>query len=219
MMKNKIMADTVQDTTTRITRLELGPFGTNVYIVMCLETRDSMLVDAPAEASKILHQLKGTSPKHIVITHSHIDHIGALHELKSKLKVPVAIHPLDSVKLASPPDLELNDGDTLNVGHLKVKVFHAPGHTPGSLCFLVGKYLISGDTIFPGGPGKTGTPADFRQIIDSIVTKIFPLPDDTEIYPGHGNPTVLGKAKKEFAIFASRPHDPNLHGDVLWLSS
>jgi hydroxyacylglutathione hydrolase len=115
--------------------------------------------------------------------------------------------------------MELKDGDTIEVGKLKFKVLHTPGHTPGSLCFLVGKYLISGDTIFPGGPGKTGTPADFKQIVKSLDTRLFVLPDDTHVYPGHGDGTVLGKEKKEFAIFASKPHDPNLCGDVLWLSS
>jgi len=83
---------------------------------------------------------------------------------------------------------------------------------------LTGRYLISGDTIFPGGPGKTGTSADFKQIVKSIETRLFVLPDDTEVYPGHGDATVLGNEKKAFATFASKPHHPNLCGDVLWLS-
>jgi len=213
------MESTAQDSDVKIKRLELGPFGTNAYIVVCQATGDSILVDAPAEAGEILRQLDGTNPRYIVISHSHFDHIQALDEVKSELKIPVAVHPLDAANLPSPPDAELADGDTINVGQLKIRVLHTPGHTPGGLSFLVGKHLISGDTIFPGGPGKTGTPADFRQIVDSIVTKIFVLPDDTEVYPGHGDPTVLGKEKKEFTIFVSRSHDPNLCGDVLWLSS
>jgi glyoxylase-like metal-dependent hydrolase (beta-lactamase superfamily II) len=87
------------------------------------------------------------------------------------------------------------------------------------VCFLTGKYLISGDTLFPGGPGKTGSPGNLEQIIESIKGKILPLPDDTYVYPGHGDSTVLRKEKEEFAVFSSRPHDPNLCGDVLWLSS
>ncbi|MBM3149038.1 MAG: MBL fold metallo-hydrolase [Chloroflexi bacterium] len=83
----------------------------------------------------------------------------------------------------------------------------------------MGKYLIAGDTIFPGGPGKTGAPADLKKIINSLVSKIFVLPDETEVYPGHGGSTVLGKEKKEFAVFNSKTHDPSLCGDVLWLSS
>jgi len=212
------MENVVQDNAVRITRLELGPFGTNAYIVVCQATGDSILVDAPGEADKVLSQLAGTKPKYIVITHSHIDHIGALEELRAKLKIPVAVHPKDAARLPSRPVFELNDGDIVEVGKLKLKVLHTPGHTPGSLCLLVGKYLISGDTIFPGGPGKTGTPADFKQIVKSIETKLFVLPDDTEVYPGHGDATVLGKEKKEFAVFASKPHDSNLCGDVLWLS-
>jgi glyoxylase-like metal-dependent hydrolase (beta-lactamase superfamily II) len=102
---------------------------------------------------------------------------------------------------------------------MSLKVLHTPGHTPGSLCFWVGKYLISGDTIFPGGPGQTKSPTDLKRIIESITRKIFVLPDDTAIYPGHGDSTLLRKEKEEFAIFSSRPHNPNLCGDVLWLSS
>jgi glyoxylase-like metal-dependent hydrolase (beta-lactamase superfamily II) len=213
------MTDVALDSNVRITRLELGPFGTNAYIVVCQTTGDSIVVDAPGEADEVLSQLAGTKPKYIVITHTHIDHIGALEELKSKLKIPVAVYSKDAARLPSRPDIELNDGDIVEVGKLKLKVLHTPGHTPGSLCLLVGKYLISGDTIFPGGPGKTGTPADFKQIVKSIENKLFVLSDDTEVYPGHGDATVLGKEKKEFADFASRRHDPNLCGDVLWLYS
>ena len=178
-----------------------------------------MLVDAPADAAKIVNRLEGTNLRYIIITHSHFDHTGALGELRSRFQVPIAAHPLDVARIPVSPDMELGDGDTIEVGQLTVRILHTPGHTPGSLCLLAGKYLIAGDTIFPGGPGKTGTPSDFKQIVDSIVAKIFPLPDDTEVYPGHGESTVLGKEKKEFAIFAGRTHDANLCGDVLWLSS
>ncbi len=117
-----------------------------------------------------------------------------------------------------PPHI-LNDGDIVSFGRIELKVLHTPGHTPGSLCFLYDKYLISGDTIFPGGPGRTGSPDSLRQIIKSITEKIFPLPDDTQVYSGHGDPTVLMREKKEYAIFSSRAHAPNLCGDVLWLSA
>jgi glyoxylase-like metal-dependent hydrolase (beta-lactamase superfamily II) len=213
------MTIVVEDNAIRVEKLELGPFGTNAYIVTCRRTQDSVLIDAPAEANIITDKLKNTTPKYILLTHNHIDHIGALAQLRAELKVPLAAHASDARNLTSPPEILLNDGDTVWLGELKFTVLHTPGHTPGSLCFGVGRYLISGDTIFPGGPGKTSSPDDFEQIIKSITEKIFVLPDDTQIYPGHGNSTVLKNAKEEFAVFASRPHEPNLCGDVLWLST
>ncbi len=208
-----------KDDYIQIDRLQLGAFGTNSYIIRCRVTGDSVLVDAPAEAAEILEQLKATNPVYILMTHNHMDHIGALSELKSKLGISIAAHPLDAKNLPSPADTLLGDSDTVSFGNIELRVLHTPGHTPGSLCFLTGKYLISGDTIFPGGPGMTGSPANLKQIIESITSKIFILPEDTQIYPGHGNSTILKKEKAEFAIFSSTPHDPNLCGDVLWLSS
>jgi len=95
-------------------------------------------------------------------------------------------------------------------------VLHTPGHTPGGLCFLTDKYLIAGDTLFPGGPGKTQSPADFRRIIESITQKLFELPEDTQVFPGHGEATTIKEAKQQYEVFSTRPHDPNLHGDVVW---
>jgi glyoxylase-like metal-dependent hydrolase (beta-lactamase superfamily II) len=210
------MAIIVENNAIRLEKLELGPFGTNAYIVGCPKTQDSALVDAPAEADFIMDELKNTSLKYIFLTHNHIDHIGALAQLRAELKAPLAAHTADTSNLTPPPEILLNDGDVIWVGELKFTVLHTPGHTPGSLCFVVGRYLISGDTIFPGGPGKTSSPDDFRQIIKSLTEKIFVLPDDTQIYPGHGDSTVLRKEKDEFAVFVSRPHARDLCGDVLW---
>ena len=203
----------------QIDKLNLGLFDTNSYIITCRLTGDSVLIDAPAEAAEILKRLKETNPRYILITHNHMDHLGALFELKSKLRIPVAVHPLDAKNLPSTPEILLNDGDTVSFGKITLRVLHTPGHTPGSLCFLTDKYLISGDTIFPGGPGRTKSPADLRQIVESITSKLFVLPDDTQIYPGHGDSTILKKEKAEFAIFSSQPHHPNLCGHVFWLSA
>ena len=213
------MSYSFEDDSVGIIKLELGPFGTNAYIIVCKSSGESILVDAPGDADKILDQLARTHPRYTVITHNHIDHIGALGELKSALGIPVAIHPLDAGGLQHPPDVDLKDGDIIDLGLLKIQVLHTPGHTPGSTCLLVGRYLLSGDTIFPGGPGKTWSPADFKAIVQSIETKILVLPDETGIYPGHGDATQVGTEKRAFAIFASRPHPPDLHGDVLWLSA
>jgi glyoxylase-like metal-dependent hydrolase (beta-lactamase superfamily II) len=201
----------------QIDRLKLGPFDTNSYILTCPLTGDSVLVDAPGEATEILKASEGTNPRYILITHNHMDHIGALSELRSRLRIPVGAHRLDAKGLPLRPDILLEDGEEVSCGNMSLRVLHTPGHTPGSLCFLVGKHLISGDTIFPGGPGKTKSPIDLKLIIQSITSKIFVLPDDTVLYPGHGDSTLLRKEREEFAIFSSRSHDPNLFGDVLWL--
>ena len=212
------MAIVANDENIQLERIETAPFGSNAYIIICKATRESVLIDAPGEAIQIEERLKGTFPKYILITHNHMDHTGALKQLKSRLNVPIAIHPSDADYLPSSPDITLTDGEIVTFGNVELTVIHTPGHTPGSLCFLTGKYLISGDTIFPGGPGKTDTPGDFKQIIKSISEKVFVLPDGVLVYPGHGDSTVLKKEKEEFAIFSSRPQAPNLCGDVTWLS-
>ena len=208
-----------KDDSIQIERFELGPYGTNAYILTCQQTQDSVLVDAPGDADRIIEHLRGTNPKYILMTHDHMDHVGALSQVKSELKVPVAAHTSDSGGLPLSPDMLLNDGDKVSFGNIQLEVMYTPGHTPGSLCFLTGKYLISGDTIFPGGPGKSGSPAAFKQIVESISSKIFALSDETEIFPGHGVTSTLEKEKKNFAIFSSKSHDPNLCGDVSWLDS
>lgn len=213
------MVVVARDDDIQIERLELSPFGTNAYIIICRKTGDSALIDTPGEADTIMDRLKGTNPRYILLTHNHMDHILALSELSSMLKVPIAAHALDTTNLPASVEMLLSDGDTVSLGDLELEVIHTPGHTPGSLCFRVGRYLISGDTIFNAGPGKTMSPKAFQQIVKSITEKIFVLPDDTQIYPGHGDSTVLKKEKDEFAVFSSRPHSPDLCGDIVWLSS
>ena len=210
------MALVAKDEKLQIDKLTLGPFDNNCYIVSCRVTGESVVVDAPTEAASILKGLEGTHQRFILITHTHMDHLGALSELKSNLGIPVAVHPLDARSLPVQPEMFLGDGDDVSFGRIKLRVLHTPGHTPGSLCFLTEKYLISGDTLFPGGPGKTGSPADLKQIIESLTEKIFLLPEDTEIYPGHGDSTLLSKEKEDFNAFLSRSHSPQLCGDVLW---
>ena len=187
------MTNIFNDENLRIDKLQLGPYGTNAYIVVCKDTSDSLVIDAPAEASTILSYLKDTTPRYILLTHDHMDHIGALTELRKALQVPLVAHAADSTQLSPAPETMVNDGDKFLLGNLEFNVLYTPGHTPGSICFLTGKHLFSGDTLFPGGPGKTWAPGAFSQIMDSIRTKLLILPDDTSIYPGHGETTVMKK--------------------------
>jgi hydroxyacylglutathione hydrolase len=213
------MTSVVKDDRIQIEKIELGPFGTNAYILICSNTGESVVVDAPADAGKILDLLKGTRPKYILMTHNHMDHTGALAELKSTLDLPIAAHADDTGGLPVPADQLLSDGDVISFGDIKLSVMHTPGHTPGSICFLTGSYLIAGDTLFPDGPGRTGSPADFKKILDSLTAKIFGLPDDTQVFSGHGNSTILVKERQAFEAFSARSHEPTLCGDVLWASS
>ncbi len=213
------MVTVVNDVVIRIEKLTLGPYETNAYIVICRKTGESLVVDAPAGASEIIDGLEGTQPRYILLTHDHYDHTGVLDSLRSELKVPLATHAESSRQLKTPPEILLNDGDSLALGKLKIDVLHTPGHTPGGLCFKLGKYLLAGDTVFPGGPGHTESPSDFNQILDSITKNIYTLPDDTLILPGHGDSITVKKSREEYAVFASRPHHDNICGDVLWLST
>ncbi len=216
MAKSQVL---VKDNLIRVERLELGPYGTNAYVVICQQSQESVVVDAPAEATSIMAKLNNTIPRYLLLSHSHMDHTGALYELRSRLKLPLAAHVLDTKGITPVPEIPLSDGATLPLGNLEVKVLHTPGHTAGSLCFLIDHYLFSGDTIFPHGPGKTRTPGDFADILQSITTKIFPLPDSTQVFPGHGETTVIANERAEFAVFSTKHREANLCGDVLWLSS
>jgi len=214
------MPTVAENGAVKIVQLDVGSgMVSNAYLVVCRETGESVIVDTPGDAAKILEQASGTQVKYILITHNHFDHLGALAGVKAALGVPVAAHPLDAGGLPVTPDMDLADGDTITFGKADLEVLHTPGHTPGSVCFVTGKYLVSGDTLFPGGPGKTGSPETLAQIVESITEKLLGLPDETQVFSGHGAPTVLKKEKEEIAVFKSRTHDPTLCGDVLWLSS
>lgn len=212
----QIVAD---DDKVKIIQLPLNEWGTNAYIIICKVTGESMIVDAPGTAGEIIKHLEGTRPQLIVITHGHMDHLESLRALRTTLNIPVAMHPLDAGPLSLAIDRELSDGDVLTVGQVEVSVLHTPGHTGGGVCLLTGNYLLSGDTLFPGGPGSTRTPEKLKELIHTLETKIFVLPDNILVFPGHGEPTIMRKEKKEFAFFSSKPHDEGLCGDVLWLSS
>jgi hydroxyacylglutathione hydrolase len=213
------MTFVINGASIHIDRLTLGRWETNTYIVVCRKTGESLVIDAPARASDIIAALKGTRPRYILLTHDHYDHTGVIVSLRSRLKVPLATHEASSYQLKTPPEILLKDGDIVSLGNLKIKIIHTPGHTPGSLCFSIDKYLFVGDTIFPGGPGHTESPQDFQEILNSITGKILTLPGKTLLLPGHGDSITVEKAREEYAVFASRSHPSELCGDVLWLTS
>jgi glyoxylase-like metal-dependent hydrolase (beta-lactamase superfamily II) len=186
-----------------VRKIGVGEYENNVYFLECPTTHDALLVDGCFEADTLLAGAEGATIVGIVQTHGHFDHVQALAELKERLGVPVYAHPDDEYPVEI--DQELNDGDTITFGERSVTVLHTPGHTPGGVCLLHGKHLISGDTLFPGGPGNTWKdPKKFAQIIESIETKLFVLPDETAVYPGHGKDTTIGTERPQLQEWKDR---------------
>jgi hydroxyacylglutathione hydrolase len=205
------------DSEVRIIKINMGPYNNNGYILACPRTNEGIIIDTPAEPNKLLDALDDVQVKAILITHGHRDHLLGFNEIKSSVDVPVGIGAGDALQLPNPPEMILKDGDVIPFGNCELQVIATPGHTDGSMCFLIGNHLFSGDTLFPGGPGKSRSPAAFKEELDSITQKLLVLPDETMVYPGHGGDTNIGKARREYQVFASRPHPPGLHGDVEWL--
>lgn len=200
-------------------KITVGAFGNNVYFLLDPAGEESIIIDAAAEAEKILENVRGTRVKLILQTHCHGDHVMALEKVRTATGAPVGIHPADERAFGVSADLHLKDDQLFEIGDNRVRVIHTPGHTAGSVCFLIGDHLLSGDTLFPGGPGKTGSPRDFEQILRSITEKIYRLPDRTVCYPGHGPNTTVGESKREYRIFAQKKRARPVYGDVEWLTS
>jgi glyoxylase-like metal-dependent hydrolase (beta-lactamase superfamily II) len=188
----------------RIEKLSVGSMDNNVYVIRCDDTNNSIVVDAANEVDQILGAVAGTRVQYILQTHGHADHVQALAALQAATGAPVAVHPADAAMLPIQPDRLLNDSDEISCGEHVIKVIHTPGHTPGGVCFLVGDTLISGDTLFPGGPGNTKSSlGNFPQIIQSV-RRLFELPADTKVLPGHGKDTTIGQERPHLDEWIAR---------------
>jgi glyoxylase-like metal-dependent hydrolase (beta-lactamase superfamily II) len=175
-----------------VRKAEVGTFGNNTYVVACLQSSASIIVDAAAEADRVIELTAGTNPVAVITTHGHADHVGAATDVASRLEIPVRLHRSDWDICPVRPDEPLEPGP-LRVGDSSMDVLHTPGHTPGSIVLVTSGAVITGDTLFPGGPGATRFPySDFDQVMDSLESKIFLLPDETIVMPGHGLDTTLG---------------------------
>ena len=213
------MAPHYQDSDITIHKLKCGPYDNNAYILVCPQTNESILIDTPADPGKLIEAARATDVKAILITHNHFDHIEGFTEVTSAIQVPVGIGESDGHALPRPANFFLKDGDEIKAGTVSLKAMSTPGHTPGSTCLLVNRSLFTGDTLFPGGPGKTGSPENLQQIIESITSKLLVLGNDVTLYPGHGDDGNLRTSKEEYQVYASKDHLAGQFGDVLWTSN
>ena len=187
-----------RDPNVEITRVVVGPIDNNVFVLRCPSTGRAVLVDAANEADLLLDLCRRLGVDRVLTTHGHWDHIQAVPEVRDA-GYQVGVTAQDADMLPG-YDFVLEDDSVIEVGDLRLRTIHTPGHTPGSMCFLVdgSPVLLSGDTLFPGGPGATRYPGgDFPAIIRSIDERLFTLPAETAVMPGHGADTTIG---------AERPH-------------
>lgn len=193
-----------------ITKLSVGPHDNNAYLLQCKTSGARMLIDAAADASRLLEVIDGSLDA-IVTTHQHGDHWQALQEVVDATGARTYAGRLDAPDIPVPTDVLVDDGDTVQFGQISLQAIHLVGHTPGSICLLYQDsqghpHLFTGDCLFPGGVGATAKdPERFTSLYDGVVTKIFDrLPDETWFYPGHGNDSTLGKERGSIAEWRAR---------------
>ena len=195
-----------QDTQLEITEVVVGPMDNNVYIARCRSTGEAVLLDAANEHERLLDLCRQLNVSRVLETHGHWDHIQAVPAVRDA-GYEVGITAADAAMLPS-YDFVLDDDVVIEVGRLRLKTILTPGHTPGSMCFLVegSPVLFSGDTLFPGGPGNTSFEGgDFNAIIRSIEDRLFVhLPAETLVLPGHGDNTTVGTERPHLQEWVDR---------------
>jgi glyoxylase-like metal-dependent hydrolase (beta-lactamase superfamily II) len=191
--------------TLTIRKASVGTLDNNAYLLTCRATGAQLLVDAADDADRLRALMdEGTGDLDVIVTtHQHWDHHRALVELVESTGAATAAGEDDADALPLPPDVRLRHGDRVRFGDAELEVICLRGHTPGSVALLYtdplgATHLFTGDSLFPGGPGRTTSPEDFTSLMDDLESRVFAqLPDDTWVYPGHGKDTTLG---------AERPH-------------
>src|SRR2546425_9005592 len=177
----------------------------NGYILSCATTKEAVVIDPGLPVDKLAEQANGLTVKYIIATHGHPGHVAGKDDLKELTGGQTAIHSADAKQVLRSADRYLLDGDELEVGEFKLSVIHTPGHTPGSVCFVVANHAFVGDTILAGGVGKQTPGTDVRRQMMSIGTRLLRLPLSTALYPGHGPATSLERELAQNPIFRGAP--------------
>lgn len=195
------------DSAVEVHKLVVGPYDNNVFIVRCRATGDAVLIDAANEHEILLDLARTLGVRSVLETHGHHDHIQAIPAMR-EAGYRVAVTELDAPMLGDLGyDAFLDHDEVIEVGRLRLRSIHNPGHTPGSISFHVEgtPLLFTGDTLFPGGPGATKLPGgNFETIIDSIDSRLFVFPTDTIVLPGHGTDTTIGTERPHLQEWVDR---------------
>jgi glyoxylase-like metal-dependent hydrolase (beta-lactamase superfamily II) len=195
----------------------MGPYGNNAYVVRDVAARAAVLVDMPADAEPLLAAIAAEGGVQTVIaTHWHPDHWTTYDEVRAATHAPVLVGSSEIRIPEERIDGRLDDGAEVKVGSARIGVIHTPGHTPGSISLRIGRALISGDTLFNGGPGKTSARGDLETIMASITARLLPLPEETIVLPGHGTTTTIAASRRGVAAYQRHPKPAGFYGDVEW---
>ncbi|MCQ9181864.1 MBL fold metallo-hydrolase [Streptomyces sp. IBSBF 2953] len=185
-----------------ITKIAVGPMNNNAYLLRCRATDEQLLIDAANDAHALLGTIGDDGIASVVTTHRHGDHWQALAEVVAATHARTYAGRDDAAGIPVPTDVPVDDGDVIRVGDVELTARHLVGHTPGSIALVYDDphghpHVFTGDCLFPGGPGRTTRPEDFQSLMRGLEERVFSLPDEAWIYPGHGNDSTLG---------AERPH-------------
>ncbi|AXQ57805.1 MBL fold metallo-hydrolase [Streptomyces koyangensis] len=203
-------ADVHELTGLMISKVAVGAMDNNAYLLRCRATGEQLLIDAAAEPGTLLRLIGRDSVASVVTTHRHGDHWQALAEVVAATGARTQAGRYDAEGIPVPTDVLLDDGDTVRVGRVELTVRHLVGHTPGSVALVYDDphghpHVFTGDCLFPGGPGRTTLPEEFDSLMGGLETKLFGvLPDETWVYPGHGNDTTLGSERPHLAEWRAR---------------
>ncbi|MGH3566449.1 MAG: MBL fold metallo-hydrolase [Pseudonocardia sp.] len=196
-----------------ITKVSVGPMDNNAYLLVCQATNEALLIDAANEPDRLADLIGARDGRpdlrHLVTTHRHQDHWQALGAVAGMFETRQIAHPLDAPELPIPMDELVEHGDMIRFGEVELEVIHLRGHTPGSIALLYRgtdrPHLFSADSLFPGGPGKTWSTEDFASLISDLESRVFDqLPDETWLYPGHGDDTTIGKERPQLGEWRER---------------
>ena len=195
----------------------MGPFNNNAYIVRDTGAGQALLVDMPLEEGPLLEAIAAEGGVQTVIaTHWHRDHWMTYDAVRGATSAPVLVGDQEINIPEERIDGRLADGEEVQVGGARLTVLHTPGHTPGSISLRVGRAVITGDTLFDGGPGKTFAEGDLETLLASIAARLLPLPEETTVLPGHGGATTIGESRLGFDAYQQKPLAAGYFGDVEW---